>query len=104
MKIALDYDDTYTLDPKFWWEFISNALRFGIDIRIVTARSSMHDNIGDEVLGIPIIYCDGIAKRYVCREIHDWVPDVWVDDKPEAVDCNAGYTEEWLANWRATRA
>lgn len=102
MRIALDYDETYTLNPNFWNDFISASIRNGVDIRVVTARSPVHDVI-PEPFSIPIIYCDGVAKRFVCHHFNGWDPDVWIDDKPQAVDNNSTATREWLAEWRATR-
>lgn len=34
--ISLDFDDTYTLDPKFWNKFICNAEKRGHRVIIVT--------------------------------------------------------------------
>lgn len=102
MQISLDYDDTYTLDPDMWDNFIAIALNSGHDIRIVTARSPVHDIIPQEFI-IPIIYCDGVAKRFVCHHYHDFDPDVWVDDKPENIENNSTASRDWLAEWRLTR-
>lgn len=105
MKIALDYDETYTKDPILWDDFIYEATRCGHEIRIVTARSSVLDNI-DHVFkeqGVVVIYCDGVAKRFVCHHFNDWDPDVWIDDKPQSVDNNSTATKEALAEWRANR-
>jgi len=108
VRIALDYDETYTLDPTFWRAFIHTSLEAGHDVRIVTARSPTHDNIDhimiDRYYDIPVIYCDGVAKRFVCHHFEAWDPDIWIDDKPQAVDNNSSATREWLEEWRATRA
>lgn len=108
MKIALDYDLTYTLDPYLWEGFITMAINAGHDVRIVTARSPILDNIDDKVSDLPIIYCDGVAKRFHCTWFADngngWIPDVWIDDKPQAVDNNSTATREQLEEWRASDA
>lgn len=105
MKIALDYDLTYTLDPDFWGEMIYLAFRAGHDIRIVTARSPTLDNIDEKFnFEIPIIYCDGVAKRFVCAHYAKWVPDVWIDDKPQNIDNNSTATPEQLDEWRLSDA
>lgn len=107
LKIALDYDLTYTADPKLWNNFIDDATEKGHDIRIVTARSPKHDNIGNRVGDVPVIYCDGVAKRFHCTWFADdgagWIPDIWIDDKPDAVDNNSKATREILATWREER-
>src|SRR5882757_5964421 len=101
MKIALDYDNTYTLAPQFWEEFIHNAYHQGHKVRIVTARCSKLDNI--DHLDWPVLYCDGKAKREVCRDIYGWEPDIWIDDHPENISQDSIHSEEWLAEWRAKR-
>lgn len=106
MKIALDYDETYTKDPGFWNQFIQTAHAYDHEVRIVTARSPTADEI-TSITNIPIIYCDGVAKRFFCHWFADsglgWDPDVWIDDKPQSVDNNSRATREHLAEWRATR-
>lgn len=106
MKIALDYDLTFTLDPKFWHEFAILADNHGHEVRIVTARSPKHDKI-EGLDWLDIIYCDGVAKRFHCEWFADdgkgWTPDVWIDDKPQSVDNNSTATREILDEWRKTR-
>lgn len=108
MKIALDYDLTFTLDPVMWEEFIILAERSGHEVRIVTARSPVHDNINNQIDGlVDIIYCDGVAKRFHCEWFAEngdgWMPDIWIDDKPQSVDNNSTATREVLAKWREER-
>ena len=43
MNIALDYDNTYTEDPEFWYEFMQNAKARGYNIFIVTFRDERYD-------------------------------------------------------------
>lgn len=103
MKIALDYDGTFTRDPGFWRGVALAAMDQGHDIRIVTARDITHDNIDDRVPGIPVIYCNGVAKRFYCHHFAHFDPHVWIDDKPEAVDGNSNFNRDMLAKWRAER-
>lgn len=107
MKIALDYDQTYTLDPDFWNDVIDAAVDRGHEIRIVTARAPEEDKIPVLSDFLDIIYCDGIAKRFYCTWFADdrrgWIPDVWIDDKPQSVDNNSTATREALEEWRETR-
>lgn len=84
MRIALDYDNTFTGDPVLWWSFVTAATDRGHEVRIVTARARTN-NIDDQVSGIPVIYCDGAAKRLFCQTVALWNPDIWIDDKPEAI-------------------
>jgi hypothetical protein len=108
VRLALDYDLTYTLDPEFWDGVIEWATDRGHEVRIVTARSATLDNIDEKfdngLFSVPIIYCDGVAKRFHCTWFADdgagWLPDVWIDDKPQAVDNNSTATREELEIWR----
>lgn len=107
MKIALDYDKTYTLNKPFWNKFAIDARENGFDIRIITIRNPLKDNIDDRVAdGLPIIYTDGVAKKWYCYHnaynTEGWNPDVWIDDRPETIINNSGATREQLAEWRAS--
>lgn len=82
MKIALDYDDTFTRDPVLWGEFVRVAVLRGHDVRFVTfcARAG-RDDIAHAAasLGIDAIYCAARQKR------HCWDAEVWIDDMPELI-------------------
>lgn len=86
MKIALDFDDTYTLAPKFWNGFIEDALDAGHEVRIVTFRkSTMTDPALDWLAQqIPVIFTEYQQKRAFCKHI-GWEPDIWIDDSPEFI-------------------
>lgn len=88
MKIALDYDGTYTLDEPFWIDFIRLCKGRNHDIRIVTMRD---DNQANQELvvyfarfGVPVIFTSKKQKREHCNEI-DWQPQIWIDDSPEFI-------------------
>lgn len=86
MKIALDWDGTYTADPKFWHNFVLMCGCFGHEVRIVTMRTpAMVDealsHIGEKV---PIIFTSSAQKREFCVSI-GWMPDIWIDDSPEFI-------------------
>lgn len=106
MKIALDYDQTYTADPKLWNNFIDDATSKGHDVRIVTHRHHEHDNILNEFpdIKLEIIYTDGVAKKWYCEHRGDyWTPDVWIDDKPKGIFENGPLTQEQVEEWRKNR-
>lgn len=87
MIIALDYDDTYTLNPAFWREFIQNAKKHGITVYCVTWR---HDGDPvDRTLSelVQVFYTDIKAKRQFMEKQNIYV-DVWIDDNPFSVDNN----------------
>lgn len=93
MKIALDWDDTFTRDPEFWAGVIRSALQKEHEVRIVTFRSS--DQIGDiketllsvDLDNLSLVTTGGVQKMEYCESI-GWVPDVWIDDSPEFIVAN----------------
>lgn len=89
MKIALDYDDTYTADPLMWNWFVEQAEARGHEVFCVTARhGSMLEEVeftlGRHLRPDHIISCFNEPKRKVCAERGVMI-DVWIDDKPEMV-------------------
>jgi hypothetical protein len=87
LRIALDFDETYTLNEDFWDDFIQKCLDEGHDVRIVTFRkSTMRDPRLDELATrIPVIYTQYKQKRAYCAAIEEWFPHVWIDDSPEFI-------------------
>lgn len=91
LKIALDYDETFTAAPDLFTSFVSGALASGHEVKFVTARSKDWDN-GDISyhagrLGIGIIYCSLEPKRF------HYDADIWIDDTPEAI-VSGGYVQD----------
>lgn len=93
MKIALDYDETITLDPQFWVAIITWAKASKHEIKIVTSRPASYYKItgyNDDIEAyakdndVAIIYCDGNPKRMY------YDADVWIDDTPASIP---GYSE-----------
>lgn len=81
MKIALDYDETFTADPGLWRPFVRNALERGHAVAFVTFRYEGHggneDILADaNLLGIPVVFCNGRQKS------HCYQADIWIDDMP----------------------
>lgn len=82
MKIALDYDDTFTKDPIFWREFIDQVQLNDHEVMIVTYRDK--DLPIDHELPIPVFYTGYFAKRQYMKEQGIDI-DVWIDDWPESI-------------------
>ena len=105
MRIALDYDNTFTADPKLWRAFVFMARQSGHEVYIVTARDERYDRTPDlhEVSKhVPVIWCRGVAKRWWCSHFGPGTFDIWIDDKPEAILYNSTATPSELIDWRAT--
>jgi hypothetical protein len=90
MRIALDFDGTYTADPILWNTFVSLAKERGHDVKIVTARSPYknifpgYDDNNDvheasALMGIEVVFCDMVQKQDV------YGADIWIDDRPDMV-------------------
>ncbi len=83
MKIALDYDETYTADPGLWDLFIAEAQRRGHLVQIVSFRFDFGDNRDIEetaaALAISVVYTNARQKQHAVEA------DIWIDDSPESV-------------------
>lgn len=83
MKIALDFDETFTLDENFWEHFISMSKMSGHEVKFVTYRSDRWENSdilnASEKLGIDVIFTNGKQKA----NFYD--ADVWIDDSPVTI-------------------
>lgn len=88
MKIALDYDGTFTEDKEMWTAFVSLCKGRGHDVRFVTFRVHYYepwargneDILADAAnLDIPVIFTNGEQKQ----KFFD--ADVWIDDHPELI-------------------
>ena len=85
MIIGLDYDDTYTRDPKFWNNVIDMAHERGHIVLLVTARDYNSYNRIDVVRDLSgrvddIIFTSGHAKAKFCYDL-GYNVDVWIDNE-----------------------
>lgn len=93
MKIALDYDGTYTEDPELWDGFVMLAHQLGHEVHIVTMRypeetirhqiPQTHDHTRLEQWAT-IHYTSRQAKRRFMQNI-GLEFQVWIDDIPEFI-------------------
>jgi hypothetical protein len=83
MRIALDYDETYTDAPELFKLLVQTALEHGHTIFFATYRCANGDNSDiesdAEMLGIKIFYTEGQQKQHVVHA------DVWIDDQPQTI-------------------
>jgi len=78
MRIALDYDGTYTADPLLWERFIDSARSRGHEVLVVTMRRP------DEAISIPgcsVVYTSRKAKVAYMADRPGKI-DIWIDDSP----------------------
>ena len=84
MIIGIDFDNTYTLDPALWNEFIKHAQYRGHTVVCVTMRYEAEGEVVKSMLG-PLINDIIFTKRkakgpYV--ENRGIKIDVWIEDSP----------------------
>lgn len=89
MILAIDYDDTYTLDPAFWNSVVEQALALGHTVYCVTSRRDTALDDIESTLGMVlpdghIIACNMLSKRMYTQSLGIMV-DVWIDDNPETI-------------------
>jgi hypothetical protein len=107
MRIALDFDKTYTEDPRFWDAFITAAQLYGHEVRVVTIRDERHDRTAPLIAleaKLPVHYTRGVAKAWFCQHFTDgWEPTIYIDDSPRTIFENSTASPEQLKSWRAER-
>ena len=85
MLIALDYDETYTLDPVLWNAFIAHAHSRGHEVIIATMRLDKGPEADEVIKAIgsmcQIYFTSRKAKLAALQEL-GLNPDVWIDDNP----------------------
>ncbi len=99
MRIALDFDETFDKDPHLWSEFVTNCKMRGHIVMFVTMRYPTEvDDIEGYAnrLDIPVIYTSRKQKRGYCSLVHNFFPDVWIDDSPEFIVDKTVYKEKDL--------
>lgn len=86
MRIALDYDGTFTNDPELWVLFAHLAKTRGHTVFILTRRwkekhpGNFNRPVPEEGM-FKVIYCEDKDKIPVMREQGE-TADVFIDDRP----------------------
>jgi Tat protein secretion system quality control protein TatD with DNase activity len=91
MRIAIDFDETYSADPEFFAKFVALARKHNHQPCIVSCRRATVENhelvtstVGDEI-SILVVFTDLQPKRVVMEELGLPV-DIWIDDSPDSVE------------------
>lgn len=83
--LAIDHDDTYTLDKPFWDEVIALAKSRGHKVYCVTCRKETFENTREcDVPGV-LTYFTNMAPKDWCMKQRGITVDVWLDDCPDCV-------------------
>jgi hypothetical protein len=88
MRIALDYDFTFSEDPDAWCAAMAAMIERGHEIIGVTARhpdhnADMHDSYFR--LCTEVYFTAGEFKRKYMNEVEKIIVHVWIDDAPEMI-------------------
>ena len=91
MIISIDYDHTYTRDPKLWDEFAKNAIKNGHTVYCVSARAEADmvepKNTIGQIIGPANCFGTNLQpKREFMIKKHNIRIDVWIDDQPFFID------------------
>lgn len=86
--IAIDFDDTFTADPRTWAAVIEVLRKAGHRVVCVTARKATDGNIEQLKSAFPpdmlVLFAYGHQKRDYAKSLGVDV-DIWIDDFPEAI-------------------
>lgn len=88
LTIGMDYDNTFTADPKLWSMFVQKARSLGHRVIIVTARQNTEEN-NDDINAMldhwscqmPIIF-SSLGSKLHAVEKRGIDIDIWIDDDP----------------------
>lgn len=90
LTFGLDFDDTFTADPKLWRGFIVSAEARGHKVFIVSCRmnTAEHKLEMEQATGLKnrVILTSMSPKRWYCEETYGLKIDVWIDDYPDSVE------------------
>lgn len=84
MLIALDYDDTYSLDGNFWDQVVEIGRRHGHEFVCVTGRSEPPGS-HERCVPMPVVCAPSEFKRQAAARA-GFVVDVWIDNEPGTVE------------------
>ncbi len=94
MRIAIDYDDTFTADPATWCKVIRVLEDAGHEVVCVSARFANAENLEELGRNLPrhmqIVLSEHNAKAEVMAKRGTPV-DIWIDDWPTAIDPDRKY-------------
>lgn len=89
MRLAVDFDNTWTADPALFAGFIALAVARGHQVCVVTGRANTEEDrqtvrqfVPRE---IPVYYTGGAMKRWYMEQQAELKVNVWIDDSPETI-------------------
>lgn len=85
--IAIDYDETFSLDPILFLKIISLFRKANFDVICCTFRAESQKDEGFELLelnGVPCYFTAGVKKSVYLKDKGISV-SVWIDDDPSSI-------------------
>lgn len=105
MRIALDYDQTYTADPEMWDAAIEVFRVSGHEAVLLTYRDDRFDWTDlmthlQDVMKVPVYCTRGVGKAWWSLHFGPGKIDIWIDDNVKSITDNSSFDPEGLAKWR----
>jgi isopentenyl diphosphate isomerase/L-lactate dehydrogenase-like FMN-dependent dehydrogenase len=86
LRIAIDFDQTYTRAPEMWDKIIAIMKNHGHKVMCVTARQQTEENREEVKIPGVFTYFTGLqAKEKFLRDTYDVRVDIWIDDEPKYI-------------------
>jgi len=93
LLIGIDYDETFTADPRAWRETMAVLRRHGHEFICVTRRNQPP---ADDEPPIPCaIVCAGDQWKKVAAERAGYSVDIWIDDLPQLIAPPLKPLDDW---------
>lgn len=92
MLIAIDWDNTYSADPKTFDSIIAMLIASDHEVIFVTGRSYKQAVDSSAWPDLTVVYTNGKYKRKTCEKLLLFV-DIWIDDEPGMIE--PGRILEW---------
>ncbi len=107
MRIAIDYDGTYTRTPNMWDAVIRRFESNHIDVVCVSSRRNTEGNRQEiecamaayDGVDVPIYLTGYEAKAEVMDNLGLHV-DIWIDDDPKTIDPNGVIDKPQFDKWK----
>lgn len=105
MRIAIDWDDTFTEDPPLWINFINDSQSRGHVVYIVTARNDFMAEVVREELfalglkNVQVLNTTFTSKKEYVRKMGVHI-DIWIDDSPNRILVDEVHDRELYALMR----
>lgn len=91
LTIGLDFDETFTADPKLWTAFVQSARAHSHRVIMVTARRETMDNVQivNDFLDLwkcqmEIVFTN-LGSKLEAVKHRGMRIDIWIDDNPTAL-------------------